>query len=47
MKVLLEEAGGRFTDLAGRPTHLSGDAVATNGALHDHVLAALHPRRTT
>jgi len=41
MPVLIEEAGGRFTDLAGRPTHASGNCVASNGLVHDHVLAAL------
>jgi histidinol-phosphatase len=41
MKVLVEEAGGRFTDLAGRPTITSGDAVASNGLVHEHVLASL------
>ncbi len=45
MKVLLEEAGGRFTDLAGRPTHASGNCIASNGAVHEHVLAALAPAR--
>jgi histidinol-phosphatase len=41
MKILLEEAGGRFTDLAGRPTIASGNCIASNAALHEHVLAAL------
>jgi histidinol-phosphatase len=41
MKVLIEEAGGRFSDLAGTATIGSGNAVASNGALHDHVLAAM------
>ncbi len=41
LKILIEEAGGRFTDLAGAPTHLSGACVASNGLVHDHVLAAL------
>ncbi len=41
MPVLVEEAGGRFTDLAGNPTHLSGHCVASNGLVHDHVLAVL------
>ncbi len=41
MKILIEEAGGAFTDLAGRPTILSGGCVASNGRLHAHVLAAL------
>lgn len=39
--VLLEEAGGRFTDLSGRRTVHGGSAVATNGLLHDATLAAL------
>jgi histidinol-phosphatase len=41
MKILVEEAGGRFTDLAGRPTIASGDCIASNGAVHDLVLEAL------
>lgn len=41
LKVLVEEAGGRFTDFAGRPTVESGAAVASNGLVHEHVLAAL------
>lgn len=41
LKVLVEEAGGRFTDFAGRPTIESGRAVASNGVVHEHVLAAL------
>ncbi len=38
---IVEEAGGRFTDWAGRRTVNGGDAVATNGALHDRVLELL------
>lgn len=38
---ILEEAGGRFTDWLGRRTIRGGDAVATNGLLHDAVLARL------
>jgi histidinol-phosphatase len=41
LKILIEEAGGRFTDLAGAPTHLHGACVASNGLVHDHVVAAL------
>ena len=41
MKVLVEEAGGRFTDLAGRATIASGNCVASNGAVHGHVVDAL------
>jgi len=39
--VLVAEAGGRFTDLAGTPTHAAGGCVVSNGKLHGHVLAAL------
>jgi histidinol-phosphatase len=42
-KVLVEEAGGRFTDLEGRPTIYSSSALATNGRLHDAAVALLHP----
>jgi histidinol-phosphatase len=38
-QVIIEEAGGRFTDLAGVRTPDGGDAIATNGLLHDEVLA--------
>jgi histidinol-phosphatase len=41
MLVLVEEAGGRFTDFDGRPTVASGHAVASNGLLHDAALARL------
>ena len=40
--VIVEAAGGRFTDLEGRPLTLASTSVlATNGRLHDAVLAAL------
>jgi histidinol-phosphatase len=42
MPVLLREAGGRFTDLAGEESIESGSGVATNGRLHDELLALLH-----
>lgn len=38
VKVIVEAAGGRFTDLGGRATADGGSAVATNGHLHDEVL---------
>jgi histidinol-phosphatase len=41
LKVLAEEAGGRFTDLAGKATVESGHCVLSNGRVHDHVLSAL------
>ena len=41
MQVIVEEAGGRFSDHAGEPRIDSGSAVASNGLLHDELLAAL------
>ena len=41
VQVIVEEAGGRFTDLAGRPRADGGSAVSSNGLLHDAVLAAI------
>lgn len=38
---IVSEAGGEFTDLAGRPGPAGGSAVATNGALHREILARL------
>jgi histidinol-phosphatase len=39
--LVVEEAGGRFTDLDGRTRADGRSAVATNGLLHDAVLASL------
>jgi histidinol-phosphatase len=41
LQVIVEEAGGRFTDLHGRPTAAGGSACSTNGRLHDEVLGYL------
>jgi histidinol-phosphatase len=41
MPVILAEAGGRFTDLAGREGISGGSGVGTNGLLHDALLDAL------
>lgn len=41
LKILVEEAGGRFTDMHGKPTVHSGEAIATNGKLHEYVRQAL------
>jgi histidinol-phosphatase len=41
--VIVEAAGGRFTDIEGVARADGGSAVATNGLLHDDVLAALAP----
>lgn len=43
LSVLVEEAGGRFTDLAGRRGPAGGSAVVSNGLLHDDLLALLSP----
>jgi histidinol-phosphatase len=40
-KIVIEEAGGRFTDFTGAPTIYNGTALATNGRLHDDVVALL------
>lgn len=47
--VILAEAGGRFTDLHGRGGPAGGSGLATNGHLHDDLLALLtpDPRGTT
>ena len=39
--VIVEEAGGRFTNLEGERTADGGSAVSSNGLLHDDVLEAL------
>jgi len=41
LDILVREAGGAFTSLGGRPGPHGGSAVATNGLVHDAVLAAL------
>jgi histidinol-phosphatase len=41
LQVIVEEAGGRFTDLLGVSRPDGGSAVSTNGLLHDEVLAIL------
>lgn len=40
--LLVTEAGGRFTDFSGKFSLTSGNAVATNGLLHDQVLKILN-----
>jgi histidinol-phosphatase len=42
-QVIVEEAGGRLTDLGGTPTPAGGSVVSTNGLLHERVLATLRP----
>jgi len=41
MPVIMTEAGGRFSDLAGEATITGGNGVATNGRLHDRLLGVL------
>jgi histidinol-phosphatase len=41
LAVLVAEAGGRFTDLAGRSGPDGGSALASNGLLHDAALTFL------
>jgi histidinol-phosphatase len=43
LQVIVEEAGGAFTDLSGRATPDGGSVVATNGLLHSEVLGLLGP----
>ena len=40
--VILEEAGGRFTDWKGNATICGNEGVATNGILHNEVLCCLN-----
>ena len=40
-KLIVEEAGGRLTDLTGESRADGGNALASNGLLHDDVLEAL------
>ena len=42
IQIIVEEAGGTFTDLAGVAQPSGGSAVSTNGILHAEVLARLN-----
>jgi histidinol-phosphatase len=43
LSVIVEQAGGRVTDLEGKPIGLGTRSIlATNGALHDRILDALN-----
>lgn len=41
VQIIVEEAGGRFTTLAGEPRADGGSGISTNGKLHDEVLGLL------
>ncbi len=43
VQVVIEEAGGHFTDFRGRPTAFGGDSIATNAALDTVVRDILCP----
>jgi histidinol-phosphatase len=45
VSVIVEEAGGRMTDFWGRPGYAYGEAISTNGLLHDRVLEAFNEDR--
>jgi histidinol-phosphatase len=37
LKIIIEEAGGRFSDFDGRATAFGGSAIASNGLVHDEI----------
>lgn len=41
VQVIVEEAGGRFTDLSGAARHDGGTALSSNGLLHEAALSYL------
>jgi histidinol-phosphatase len=41
VSIVVEEAGGRFTDLAGAEGPYGGAGVSSNGLLHEQLLAAI------
>ena len=41
VSLIVEEAGGRFTDRFGTPTHEHPTAISSNGILHDRVVSRL------
>ena len=44
LQIIVEEAGGRFTDLRGRDAFETGDALVSNGRIHDQALQVLESR---
>lgn len=44
--LVVTEAGGRFSDLAGTPSIRSGDAIVSNGLLHNELVALVHAARS-
>jgi histidinol-phosphatase len=41
LRVIVTEAGGRFTDLSGGTPELPANSLATNGLVHDQVVAVM------
>jgi histidinol-phosphatase len=41
LQVIVEEAGGRFSDLTGTPRHDGGNVLTSNGLLHEAALRIL------
>jgi len=44
LRVIVEEAGGRFTSLSGEVTPDGGSVICTNGHLHEEILSFLRQR---
>ena len=44
-KILVTEAGGRYSDFAGNPSIYTGTAVISNGRVHDDVIAILQGKK--
>ena len=47
VKAVVEAAGGRLTSLEGEDTDEGGNALSSNGLVHDEVLALIHEVRGT
>lgn len=47
VQVIVEEAGGRFSDFSGERRIDSGGAITSNGLLHDQLVAAMTLRART
>jgi histidinol-phosphatase len=44
MKIIIEEAGGKFTDLSGTASIYPGSCLISNGRNHDQWLSVLHSK---
>jgi histidinol-phosphatase len=44
MKIIVEEAGGRYTDLEGGSSIYKGGCLVSNGLVHEDLLKILHSR---